>query len=77
MLPLGERAWQNILDHVVAVGDEAETNCLEVKSDLDLKSKTGIAKVAKFLLGMANREPKSAERHFHGYGVLIIGAQKG
>lgn len=77
LTPLGERALQGILDHVTAVGDEAETTYLEVKSSLDLGSKAGVAKVAKFLLGSANRRPHEAARHFHGYAVLVIGAQKG
>lgn len=77
LIPLGERALRGILDHVVAVGDEAETTHLEVKSSLDLSSKAGVAKVAKFLLGSANRRPNEAARHFHGYAVLVIGAQKG
>lgn len=77
VIPLGERAQRSILDHVVAVGDEAETTYLEVKSSLDLNSKAGVAKVAKFLLGAANRRPREAARHFHGYAVLVIGARKG
>ncbi|WP_216695327.1 hypothetical protein [Dietzia psychralcaliphila] len=77
LIPLGERALQAILDHVIAVGDEAETTHLEVKGSLDLSSKAGVAKVAKFLLGAANRRPREAARHFHGYAVLVIGAQKG
>lgn len=76
-IPLGERALQKILDHVLDCGDEAETRYLEVKSDLNLKAKEGIAKVAKFLLGAANRDPSQAARYFHGYAVLVIGAQKG
>lgn len=75
-VPLGERTLQSILDHVVAVGDEAETTYLEVKSDLDLTGKSAVAKIAKFLLGAANRQPIEAARHFHGYAVLVIGAQK-
>ncbi|WP_206064631.1 hypothetical protein [Kocuria sediminis] len=77
VLPLGERALRSILDHVTLVGDEAETTYLEVKSSLDLSSKAGVAKVAKFLLGAANRRPHEAARHLHGYAVLVIGAQKG
>lgn len=76
-IPLGERALQKILDHVLDCGDEAETHYLEVKSDLNPKAKEGIAKVAKFLLGAANRDPSQAVRYFQGYAVLIIGAQKG
>lgn len=77
IIPLGERALQGVLDYVSAVGDEAETTYLEVKSDVDLGSKAGVAKVAKFLLGAANRRPREASRHFHGYAVMVIGAQKG
>lgn len=77
IIPLGERALRSILDHVLAVGDEAETSYLEIKSSLDLASTEGVAKVAKFLLGAANRRPQEAARHFHGYAVLVIGAQKG
>ncbi len=77
IIPLGERALRQILDHVIAVGDEAETNYLEVKGPLDLTAAEGIAKVTKFLLGVANRQLRDAARHFHGYAVLVIGAQKG
>lgn len=77
IIPLGERALQRILDHVVAVGDEAETTYLKVKSPLDMSSKATAAKIAKFLLGAANRRPQQAAQHFHGYAVLVIGAQKG
>ncbi|MDP9890803.1 hypothetical protein [Pseudarthrobacter enclensis] len=76
VLPLGERSLRLILGYVLAVGDEAETNYLEIKSSLDLSSKAGVAKVAKFLLGAANRRPQQAERHFRGHAVLVIGAQK-
>ncbi|WP_114854560.1 hypothetical protein [Brachybacterium sp. YJGR34] len=76
VLPLGERALRGILDHVIAVGDEAEATYLEIKSPLDVSSKATAAKIAKFLLGAANRRPHEAARHFHGYAVLVIGAQK-
>ena len=76
IVPLGERAWRVILDHVTTLGDEAETTYLEVKSNLDLSGKVATAKIAKFLLGAANRHPRAAERHFHGYAVLVIGALK-
>lgn len=78
VVPLGERSLRQVMDYVTSVGDEAETTYLEVKSELDLasKSKVGVAKIAKFLLGAANRGPAEAARHFHGYAVLVIGAQK-
>ncbi|RKR87355.1 hypothetical protein BDK92_1630 [Micromonospora pisi] len=74
--PLGERALRGVLDHVIAVGDEAESTYLEVKSTLDTNGKAAAAKIAKFLLGAANRRPHEAARHFRGYAVLVIGAQK-
>lgn len=77
IIPLGERARKDILAHVRAVGDAAETNYLEAKSTLDLTSTQDKAKVAKFLLSAANRLPRQAERYFRGYAVMIIGAEKG
>ena len=62
---------------MIAVGDEAESTYLEVKSSLDMKSKTATVKIAKFLLGVANRRPQESARYFQGYAVLVIGAQKG
>lgn len=84
-IPLGERSWHAILQHVIEVGDEAETSYLEIKSALDIKGNRGaahankraVAKIAKFLLGAANRSPKDAARHFQGHAVLVIGAEKG
>ncbi|MGK5556517.1 hypothetical protein ACSNOI_33385 [Actinomadura kijaniata] len=76
IIPLGERALRSILDHVLSVDDEAETSYLEVKSAIDPTSKAGVAKIAKFLLGAANRRPQEAARHFRGNAVLVIGAQK-
>lgn len=76
VIPLGERAWRAVLDHVLAVGDEAETTYLEVKSDVDPTTRIGVAKVAKFLLAAANRLPQQAARHFCGYAVLVIGAEQ-
>jgi hypothetical protein len=76
-LPLGERSLRLILDYVLAVGDEAETSYLEVKSSLDLSSKAGVAKVAKFLLGAANRRPKEAARQFRGHVVASWSSEEG
>lgn len=76
-IPLGERALRGVLGHVTTLGDEAENTYLEVKSAIEMGSRHATAKVAKFLLGAANRQPREAEQHFHGYAVLVIGAQKG
>lgn len=77
VIPLGEHALRVVLENVIARGDEAESNYLEVKAPLEMASKGTIAKIAKFLLGAANRRPAQAAQHFRGYCVLVIGAQKG
>lgn len=74
---MGDRRLRAIVDGVIAEGDHAESSGLEIKSDLDLTDKSGYTKVAKFILGMANRQPKTAAKHFQGYGVLVIGADRG
>lgn len=76
--PMGEARLRQILDAVVAEGDAAEYLGLEAKSDIDPSKKgTGVAKIAKFILGMANRMPDVATGHFKGYGIMVIGAEKG
>ncbi|PPF76161.1 hypothetical protein C5B99_09960 [Pseudoclavibacter sp. Z016] len=74
MNPLHRDVRMAILERILMLGDEAETGYLEVKSDVDLNKPLGRAKVAEFLLGAANRDPKSASRFFHGHAVMVIGA---
>lgn len=67
-----------IVEGVVAEGDAAEVAGLEAKSAIDISKKgLGIAKVAKFILGAANRAPDDAKRYFQGYAVMVLGAQQG
>lgn len=75
--PLGERQRKALLAEILAGGDTAEKHYLEVKRQLDFSSKEETTKVAKFILGAANRLPATAERHFGGYAVMVIGAEKG
>ncbi len=76
--PLGEAQRRSILDAIIEEGDAAESLGLEIKSDVDPSRKgLGLAKVAKCILGMANRMPQDAQRFFGGYGVLVLGAGKG
>lgn len=76
--PLGEGQRRSILDAVIEEGDAAESLGLEIKNDVDPSVKgPGLAKVAKCILGMANRSPQDAQRYFGGYGLLILGAGKG
>ena len=77
-LPTGELRLRHIVEAVMAEGDAVEGVGLEAKSDIDPSAKgLGIAKVAKFIFGMANRLPAVASGHFKGYGVMVIGAEKG
>lgn len=76
--PIGEARLRQILDAVVAEGDAAEYLGLEAKSDIDPSNKgSGVAKIAKFILGVANRMPAVAAGYFKGYGVMVVGAEKG
>ena len=77
IIPLGELAQRGILDHVLAIGEEAEASYLEIQGEIDLVTTEGLARVAKFLLGAANRRPSEAAHYFRGYAVLVIGAHKG
>lgn len=75
--PHGERQRKALLAEIVSGGDTAEKHYLEIKRQLDFSSKEETTKVAKFILGAANRLPATAERHFGGYAVMVIGAEKG
>jgi hypothetical protein len=55
----------------------AERHYLELKSTLDLSTKKDKEKIAKFILGAANRMPDVAATAFEGYGVMIIGVAQG
>lgn len=75
--PHGERQRKALLAEIVAGGDTAEKHYLEIKRQLDFSSKEETTKIAKFILGAANRLPATAERHFGGHAVMVIGAEQG
>jgi hypothetical protein len=75
--PLGLRAATALVAAVAASDDRVERHYLEVKSDLDLTRKNDIARIAKFILGAANRLPRVARSAFEGYGVMVIGVAPG
>ena len=70
--PRGELAAAQLVA-AAARGDLAEHHYLEFKGPPDLASKVNKAKLAKFILGAANRLPERAAEAFEGYGVMIIG----
>lgn len=75
--PHGERQRKALLAEIVAGGDTTEQHYLEIKRELDFSSKEETTKIAKFILGAANRLPATAVRHFGGYAVMVIGAEMG
>lgn len=75
--PKGEFAARRLIEAVVASDDRVERHFLEVKSALDLTTKKDQAKLAKFILGAANRMPDQAGKAFEGYGVMVLGAAEG
>ncbi|WP_280248468.1 hypothetical protein [Nocardia abscessus] len=76
-LPKGQLAWSELVEHLCDTGDHFETDYLEVKSDVDPTDNVGRAKIAKFILGTANRLPELAEQHFEGHAVMVLGVAKG
>lgn len=75
--PSGVLAAQRLIEAVAQQGDLAERHYLEIKSTLDLSTKSGKEKIAKFILGASNRMPDVAATAFEGYGVMIIGVAQG
>lgn len=71
--PRGVLAAQSLVAVVAEQGDLAERHYLELKSTLNLSTKRDKEKIAKFILGAANRMPDVAATAFEGYGVMIIG----
>ncbi len=72
--PRGVISARSLVDAVMASDDRVERHYLEAKSDLALTTKKDQAKLAKFILGAANRMPDKAAKAFEGYAVMVIGA---
>lgn len=72
-LPTGELGWLALITYVLGTDDRAERYFLEVKSQVDLSTKKDQAKVAKFILGAANRDPDLAARRFGGHALMVLG----
>ena len=75
--PRGVLVAQALVAAVAEQGDLAERHYLELKSTLDLSTKKDKEKIAKFILGAANRMPDVAATAFEGYSVMIIGVAQG
>lgn len=71
-----------IIKWAAGKGDEAESQSLELKSQLSFESAGGarnksFAKIIKFILGASNRDEYKAAKAFQGYGVMLIGVGEG
>lgn len=75
--PRGEMTATALVEMIAVLDDRVENHYLEVKGPLDLSTKKDQAKLAKFLLGAANRTPEVAATAFEGYGVMVIGVSPG
>ena len=71
--PLGARAGRALIGALVGKHDSIVERYLERKGRIDLTDRRALAKLAKFILGAANREAAEAARYFEGYGVMVIG----
>lgn len=74
--PHGLRAATALVAELAKLDDRFERHYIEIKSDID-PSKNELAKIAKFILGAANRMPDVAATAFEGYGVMVIGVAPG
>lgn len=73
----GPRDLQRLAEAVVAAGSADESAWLECKSDLDLTKPEGRYKVARAVLGFANRMPDTAANTCGGLAYLLVGAEPG
>lgn len=74
--PLGELTAAALVAAARASDDRIERHYLEIKGPIDLRSKRDGAKVAKFILGAANRTTELASNAFEGYAVMVIGIDR-
>jgi hypothetical protein len=76
-LPTGQQGWHQLVTALSKTDDRVERHFLELKSDIDLNATAGRVKVAKFILGAANRDPERAKDYFGGHGLMILGVARG
>lgn len=76
-MPSGEMGWWALIEWAKMTDDRAERYFLEMKSDVDLTTKHGRHKVAKFILGAAHRDPVQAAKRFGGHALMMLGVEHG
>jgi hypothetical protein len=66
-----------LVEYIAASPTLQENEHLEWKSGYDLSQRPGAGKVAKQLIGFANRDPARAQRMYGGYAYLLLGVEAG
>lgn len=77
--PRGELVAAELVAAIAGHGvlaELTERHYLELKGPENLNSKADKQKIAKFILGAANRSPERAAEAFEGYGVMVVGITK-
>lgn len=77
--PRGELVAAELVAAIAAHGllaDLTERHYLELKGPENLNSKADKQKIAKFILGAANRSPERAAAAFEDYCVMVVGITK-
>lgn len=69
--------WLALINYLLEADDRAERYFLEAKSEVNLSSRRDQAKVAKFILGAANRDKDLALRRFGGHALMVLGVGHG
>lgn len=75
--PGGQRWAERLVDHLVGSPPHHERRYIEAKSEVKLAEKSGKAKIARWMLGVANRMPDVAREYLGGWAVLVVGADSG
>lgn len=66
-----------LVEYVATTSSLQETEHLEWKSGYDLARRTDAGKLAKQLIGFANRDPIRSRRLFEGYAYVLLGVEAG
>lgn len=74
---LGDASLEALIHAVAEANPNDEARWLEWKSDLELGTREHLFKIAKGILGLANRTAEQAETWAEGYGYLLVGVEPG
>ncbi len=66
-----------LVEYVASTPALQESEHLEWKSGYDLSRRPDAGKLAKQLIGFANRDPARSQRLFEGYAYVLLGVEAG